>query len=148
MPLKANRKWALSLADKNQGRWRKVDTLDYEENAVREGWLEGVACPLRLARQVFENEDGSEGIRYLVASDPTLTSARLTGLYPQTLEGRGVSQEPQAECRGRQVPGQDRGHPEPPPALLPPCLRQAGTAPARRSHEPLRPPRQESIKRA
>jgi hypothetical protein len=81
LPLKANRKVALSLADKEQGRWKKVDTLDYQEGAVREVWLEGVEFALLLARQVFKNEDQSEGVRHLVASDTTLSFERIIDLY-------------------------------------------------------------------
>lgn len=81
MPLKANRKVALSLEDKKKGRWSKVDTLDCPEGTTREVWLESVGFPLGFARQVFTNKDQSEGVRYLVSSDPTLNFARLTDLY-------------------------------------------------------------------
>lgn len=79
-PLKVNRKVAASEADKQQGRWKPVDTLDCPEGTTCEVWLEGVAFALCLARQVFTNKDGSEGVRYLVASDTTLDYERLTDL--------------------------------------------------------------------
>ena len=72
MPLKANRKVALSLADKQAGKYVRVDTLVWEANTVREIHLEGVDFPLLLAKQVFENEDGSTGVLHLVTSDTTL----------------------------------------------------------------------------
>jgi hypothetical protein len=81
LPLKANRKVALSLADKQVGRWRKVDALDCLEGTTREVWLEGVDFPLLLVRQVFRNEDGSEGVRYLASSDTTMTFERMSDLY-------------------------------------------------------------------
>jgi len=80
-PLKTNRKVALSRADKQQGRYIRVDTLGLEENTTREVYLEGVDFPLVLVKQVFTNEDGSCGILYLVSSDTTLSFADLTTSY-------------------------------------------------------------------
>jgi len=81
MPLKANRKVALSLTDKQHGRYVRVDTLDLEPNTVREAYLEGVDFPLLLVKQVFVNDDGSIGIQYLVTSDTTLSYDDMTTLY-------------------------------------------------------------------
>jgi len=80
-PLKINRKVALSVADKHQGRYTRVDTLEWEAYAAKIVYLEGVDFPLVLVKQVFTNEDGSRGIRYLVSSDPTLSFADLTTTY-------------------------------------------------------------------
>jgi DDE superfamily endonuclease len=80
-PLKANRKVALSQADKQQGRYVRVDTLELEAQAMREVYLEGVDFPLVLTKQVFTNDDGSIGIRYLVSSDTTLSCDALTTTY-------------------------------------------------------------------
>jgi DDE superfamily endonuclease len=80
-PLKTNRKVALSQADKQQGRYGRVDTLELEAQATREIYLEGVAFPLVLVKQVFTNEDGSVGIRYLVSSDTTLSFDDVTTTY-------------------------------------------------------------------
>ncbi|MDQ3063163.1 MAG: transposase [Acidobacteriota bacterium] len=57
-PLKSNRKVALSLTEKLQGRYQAVETLNLELNITREIYLEGVEFPLALAKQVFTNEDG------------------------------------------------------------------------------------------
>ena len=81
MPLKSNRKVALSLADKRHGRFVSVDTLDLQENAVQRIYLEGVDFPLLLIQQVFENEDGSRGIQYLVTSETTLTHDEIILIY-------------------------------------------------------------------
>jgi hypothetical protein len=81
MPLKANRRVALSLADKQQGRWLRVDTLALEPHTVREIYLEGVDFPLALVKQVFANEDGSSGVQYLVSSDTALTDDQITTIY-------------------------------------------------------------------
>ncbi len=85
-PLKMNRKVALSMEDKLQGRYIRLDTLTLEENATREVHLEGVDFPVSLHRQVFANEDGSIGILYLVASDTTLTFSDITTNYRKRWE--------------------------------------------------------------
>jgi len=81
MPLKGNRKVALSLADKRQGRYVRVDSLVEEPNAMREIYLQGVDFPLLLAKQVFVNEDGSTGIVYLVTSDTTQSYDDVVCIY-------------------------------------------------------------------
>jgi len=81
VPSKTNRKVALSKEEKHHGRYLRVDTLELEAHAPREVYLEGVDFPLVLVKQVFTNEDGSLGIRYLVSSDTTLSFADLTTTY-------------------------------------------------------------------
>jgi hypothetical protein len=81
MALKSNRKVALSLQDKSQGRYQTVSLLDLPEGTVREIYLESVDFPLLLTKQLFTNEDGSIGILYLVTSDLTLDAAHLTTIY-------------------------------------------------------------------
>ncbi len=80
-PLKTNRKIALSLADKQQGHFQRLDTLELEEGATQEIYLEGVSFPLLLAKQVFTNEAGSIGILYLVSSDTKLSFNDITTSY-------------------------------------------------------------------
>jgi len=81
VPIKSNRKLALSLEDKKQGKYIRVDTLPMEGNSVREIWLEGVDFPLVLVKQVFTNEDGSTGILYVISSDTGLSYERITTIY-------------------------------------------------------------------
>ena len=81
MPLKANRKVAVCAADKQQGRYVSVATLELEPHTTQEIYLEGVDFPLLLIKQVFVNEDGSTGMLYLVTSDCTLTYDAMTTLY-------------------------------------------------------------------
>jgi hypothetical protein len=81
MPLKSNRKVALSRADKQQGRYVRMDTLTLEPNTVQEIYLEGVEFALGLVKQVFANEDGSTGVVYLVSSDTMLTYDDMTTIY-------------------------------------------------------------------
>ena len=81
MPSKANRKVALSLDDKRQGKYVRVDTLVFADSTPKQVYLEGVPFPLLLVKQVFTNDDGSTGVLYLVTSDTTLTFDDLTTLY-------------------------------------------------------------------
>lgn len=81
MPLKSNRKVALTLADKKKGNYQTISSVDIEPNTVREIYLEGVEFPLLLAKQVFTNADGSNGILYLVTSDLALDFTQITTIY-------------------------------------------------------------------
>lgn len=81
MPVKTNRKLALSQTDQQCGRYVRMDTLTLEPNVTYTVYLEDVAFPLLLVKQVFVNEDGSGGILYLVTSDTTLTYDGITTLY-------------------------------------------------------------------
>ena len=78
---KSNRKVALSLTDKQHGRYCRVEELVLEEQAVHEVYLESVDFPLLLVKQVFTNEDGSSGLLYLVTSDLTLSYDGITTTY-------------------------------------------------------------------
>ncbi len=71
----------MSQADKQRGRYVRVDTLELEAHASQIIYLEGVSFPLVLVKQVFTNEDGSVGLRYLVSSDTTLSFEHLTTTY-------------------------------------------------------------------
>ncbi len=81
MPLKTNRKVALSLPEKQQGKYVKIETLLLEKDTTRQIYLEGVDFPFSLVKQVFVNGDDSTGIRYLVTSDPNLTYSQITAIY-------------------------------------------------------------------
>lgn len=81
MPLKSNRKVALSLPAKRNGQWVRIDSLTLEANTPLEIYLESVDFPLVLIKQVFANEDGSVGIQYLVSSDTSLTGDGMTTIY-------------------------------------------------------------------
>lgn len=81
MPLKTNRKLALSLEDKHKGRYVRVDRLDIEPDTVMTIYVEEVDFPLSLVKQVFTNEDGSTGILYLVTTDRDLTYDEITTIY-------------------------------------------------------------------
>jgi hypothetical protein len=81
MPLKGNRKVAMSAEAKQNGRYQSVDTLELEPLKPVTVYLEGVEFPLLLVKQVFTNEDGLTGILYLVSSDTTLDGNGITTIY-------------------------------------------------------------------
>ncbi len=81
MPLKTNRKVALSAEDKRRKHYVAVNSLDLSAATTRVIWLEDVPFPVLLSKQVFINEDDSTGVRYLVTSDLTLTSDRIAKLF-------------------------------------------------------------------
>ena len=81
MPLKGNRKVALSVDAKQSGRYQRVDTLELEPTHPVIVYLEGVQFALLLIKQVFTNEDGSTGIQYLVTSDTTLNGNGIATIY-------------------------------------------------------------------
>ncbi len=81
MPLKENRKVALSAAEKQMGQYKTLSHLSLPAETTRQVWLEGVEFPLHLVKQVFTNEDSSIGILYLVTSDLTLSYDHITTLY-------------------------------------------------------------------
>ena len=89
MPVKANRKVALSEEEKQSGCWQAVPTLSLPEDEARLVWLEDLNFPLLLAKQVFTNEDGSKGTLYLVSSDLTLSYDRMTSLYQRRFKIEG-----------------------------------------------------------
>ncbi len=81
MPVKTNRKVALSAEDKEQGHYQSVETLVLEQDRVYKVYVEQLDFPLLLVKQVFTNEDGSNGVLHLVTNDLTLDYAAITTLY-------------------------------------------------------------------
>lgn len=81
MPLKTNRKVALSRESQKQGQYVRIDELGLEAGTTLTVYLEEVDFPLRLVKQVFTNGDASVGILYLVTSDLELTYDGITTLY-------------------------------------------------------------------
>ena len=79
--LKDNRLVALSAADKKQGRFVRIDTLELSDKQVVRGWLKGYAHEVLLVRQVFTNKDGSTGLLNLVCSDLTCNGDMIATIY-------------------------------------------------------------------
>jgi len=81
MPIKTNRKIALSSQDKLNGKYVTVSDLELKEGTTYKIYIEAVEFPLLLIKQIFRNDDGSQGILYLVSSDLTLTYNKITTIY-------------------------------------------------------------------
>lgn len=83
MPIKSNRKGALSDDLKKQGKWQPIASLsfDADTDVPMTIYLERVPFALLLHRQIFTNEDGSQGIQYLVTSDLDLSATDMTTIY-------------------------------------------------------------------
>ena len=64
LPLKSNRKVALSGENKKRDRYVTLSSLEPDPNVTTLIWLEGVPFALLLVRQVFKNEAGSDGVQY------------------------------------------------------------------------------------
>lgn len=79
VPLKSNRKIALSKQEKLKGKWLKLDNLELNqqlENTSKaiEIWLEGLPFSVFLTKQVFTNKDGSIAEMYLITNDKALSN--------------------------------------------------------------------------
>jgi hypothetical protein len=79
MPLKDNRKVALSDEELAAGKFVSIKKLELGESVLVR--LEGVDFPLRLMRQVFKNEDGSTGVLHLASSNIELTDEQIATAY-------------------------------------------------------------------
>lgn len=81
MPLKSNRKVALSRAAKKRGEYVSIESLTLEEHATTRVYLSEVDFAVLLSKVVFKNGDGTRGVLYLATSDLTLNSEQITTIY-------------------------------------------------------------------
>lgn len=81
IPLKTNRNVFVAPPDAKSGKHVKLSSLDFDTHPLQTLWLEEVPFPLLVSRQVFKNENGSEGILYLCSSDLSLSASSLSTLY-------------------------------------------------------------------
>ena len=80
MAIKENRKVALSLEDKQAGRYQSIKETA-PEGDVCTVWVEQLDFPLLITRQVFKNGDGTCGILYLASSDLNLNAVSIATIY-------------------------------------------------------------------
>jgi len=80
LALKSNRHVALNLEDKKQGRYVRIDTLQFSGEPLK-GWVKGLEFPVIFHQQVFTNKDGSTGTLYLISNELTATKATLEAIY-------------------------------------------------------------------
>jgi hypothetical protein len=79
--LPSNRNASLSLKEKKNGSYTRIDQLEIPEKKVLTVWLKGIDFPVSLVKQVFINKDGSTGTLYLVCNDLSLSYSEITTIY-------------------------------------------------------------------
>lgn len=81
MALKSNRTIALTKADRQNGRFVRVDSLDLEPGSVKKVYIKSIPFQVLVCKQVFINKDGSSGTLYLISSDINLSYGQITTIY-------------------------------------------------------------------
>jgi len=79
--LESSRTVALSAAARAAGHFQPVQSLVFPDTQPLRVNLRAVQQAVLVTRQVFTNQDGSQGILYLVSSDTDLDQAQLTTIY-------------------------------------------------------------------
>lgn len=79
--LKSNRKVALSMEDKLEGKFHRIDGLDLQAGQAITVYLKGLDFPVQLVKQTFTNKDGSTGDLYLVTNDLDLDAPAICTTY-------------------------------------------------------------------
>jgi len=79
--LKSNRTFALSMEEKRQGKFVNIDSINMESNRIYKVWLKGLDFETHLIKQVFTNEDGSNGVSYLITNDLELSFEQICTIY-------------------------------------------------------------------
>ena len=79
--IKSNRLIALTLEDKHQGNFVRVDELELSDKQSIRGYLRGYDKEILLVRRIFTNKNGSIGILNLVCSDLTLNGDSISTIY-------------------------------------------------------------------
>ena len=81
-PIKSNRKIALTLEEKNKGKYVNISTLDIKGGSSRLIYLEGYEKPLRVIKQVVKNgDDGESTYLYLITNDIDLSFNEVLEIY-------------------------------------------------------------------
>jgi hypothetical protein len=79
--IKSNRKAALSLEDKQQGKFKSIAELCVQKDQTHIVWLKGLDFPVLIAKQVFKNKDLSLGELFLVSNNTNYTAPKLFSTY-------------------------------------------------------------------
>lgn len=79
--IKSNRKVALTLQDKQNGKFIKISELGWDEADKRVVYPKDLDFPVVVAKQVFTNKDGSFGELHIVSNDLDLTASELFDTY-------------------------------------------------------------------
>ena len=79
--LESSRPVVLSEADRAQDRFQPVQSLVFPATQPLGVYLRSVQEAVLVSRQVLPNQDGRQGVLYLVSSDTDLAQAQLTTIY-------------------------------------------------------------------
>jgi hypothetical protein len=81
-PIKKNRKIALTLEERNNGKYVNISAIDIESGSSRLIYLEGYEKPLKLIKQVVKNDDDDESTYlYLITNDIDLSFQEVLEIY-------------------------------------------------------------------
>ncbi len=80
-PLKGNRLVALSLEDKQQGRFISLSDVPVESHKARVVWIKGIDFPVQLLKQLFINKDRSQAELWLATNNMQLNYDQITTIY-------------------------------------------------------------------
>jgi len=82
IPLKRNRKVALTIEDKNIGNYVTISSIDTEDFSGRSLYLQGVEMPLRISKQGSKDgTDENSNYLYLASNDRDLTDDKILEIY-------------------------------------------------------------------
>lgn len=81
--LKSNRKVALSMEQKLEGKFQKVDELDIQKDQVVEVYIKGLDFAVLLVKLIFTNKDGSTGELFVVTNHLKLTHSAISTTYKE-----------------------------------------------------------------
>ena len=104
----------LSSQDKAQGRFVRIDTLDWSDPTPVNAWIKGLPFPVLLHRRVFTNKDDSTGILYLACSDLDQHGDAIETIYQKRWKVEVFHHNAQVPCRAGQVADQTGPYPKQP----------------------------------
>ena len=79
--LKSNRLFATSLEDKHNGNFISVSELELSDKQTIRGYVKGYDNEVVIARRIFTNKDGSNGVLNLICSDTNLDGDTISTIY-------------------------------------------------------------------
>lgn len=79
--IKSNRLIALSLEDKKQGKFIRVDELELSDKESIRGYIKGYDEEVLLVHRIFTNKNGSIGLQNLICSEITLDGDSVSAIY-------------------------------------------------------------------
>lgn len=79
--IKTDRHVAMSMEQKLNGKFKRVDEQDIPTNQTVSVYLRGLDFPVLLVKQIFTNKDGSQGVLYAVTNNLELNYQAITTTY-------------------------------------------------------------------